>query len=156
MRSYAFRWSIEGALRRKTFLGLPDFVCTVVLIDEIPEPGVRRGSALNGIPGSLLLELILTEVWLPAIGMLDDGGTFGAGDSAFVLLCLFLEKNEVDCEGSFEELEAEDVMEVFRIRLVGSLSFCSSLSGCFADRNPNVPREAIVAAGFASHSIRQF
>ena len=68
-------------------------------------------------------------------------------DSGLVLL--LLEKNDVDCVGGFEALEAHDVIEAFRDSPNGALSLFS-LSGCLADRKPNAAREAIVAAGFAT------
>ena len=61
---------------------------------------------------------------------------------------LLLEKKEVDCIVGLELLVVVEVIDDFRDRLLGILSF-SFASAVFsvglADRKPNAPREAIVA-----------
>ena len=66
-----------------------------------------------------------------------------------VLLGLFLEKKDVECVGSFDELDVLAVIEGALDSPMGVLLLLSSFSGCFVARKPNVPREAIVAAGVA-------
>ena len=70
--------------------------------------------------------------------------------SVLVLVCLFLEKKDVECEGALEVVGALDVKDGV-LDNAGVLVFLSSFSVCFADRNPNAPREAILTAGFARH-----
>lgn len=65
------------------------------------------------------------------------------------MTCLLLEKKEDDVVGSFEALGVLDAIEGVRDSPTGVLFFLSSFSGCFADRKPNAPREAIVAFGSA-------
>lgn len=82
-----------------------------------------------------------------------DGG-FGVvailvSASPFVLLCLFLEKKDVEWVGSFDELGVLAVIEGALDSPKGVLLLLSSFSDCFAARKPNVPREAIVAVGVA-------
>ena len=64
-------------------------------------------------------------------------------------MCLLLEKNELDEVGSFDALGWLEVIDGVLDNPVGVLLFLLSLSGCFADRNPKVPREAISVAGSA-------
>ena len=61
---------------------------------------------------------------------------------------LLLEKKEVDCMVGLELLVVVDVIDDFRDRLLGALSFSFASAGFsvdLADRKPNAPREAIVA-----------
>lgn len=101
-------------------------------------------------PGSLLLELMLAEACALPTGRLDGVAIFEVGGSTLARL-LLLEKKDVDCVGSLEVLEVVDVMDDLRDGPTGILSFCSGgFSACLADRKPNAPREAMVAAWLAT------
>lgn len=81
--------------------------------------------------------------------MLEDVATFEDKGSTFGRLCLPREKKEEEWVGIFEVLDAEDAMGGLGDGPTGIFSFDSALPECFADRKPNVPREAIVAAWLA-------
>jgi len=150
VRAYPLRCSIDGALRRNTFLGLPDLLCTVVCPLEIPSPVGREESDLFVAPDSLLAVPRLAELKsLPTgtadVAVLDDEAL------VLLLLCMAREKNDVGGAGSFDVFEVVDVIEALLETPVSALSL-SSLSGFFAARKPNALREAMVAGGSATRS----
>ena len=155
VRAYPLRESDMGAFRRKTFLVLPDFVtCTVVLPDEIPNPMVRVCSVFSGGAGSLWVVPVFAMYWSLLVGALEGAGSLE--DDASVLAFLLLEKkDEDDCTGNLGGFEVLDVIDAFLESPGWVFGDLSSLSGSLA-RKPNVPLEAIVAGGFASHSNKLY
>ncbi len=78
--------------------------------------------------------------------MPDELAILDVEGSTFVRL-LPREKKDVDCMGNFKEFDVVDIIEALLvgptgIRSNGSVDF----SVCLADRKPNAPLEAIVAA----------
>lgn len=82
--------------------------------------------------------------------MPEEAAIFDAEVSPIALL-LLREKKDVDCTGNLEVSDAVDVIEFFLDNPTGSRSFeLVDFSVCLADRKPNAPREAIVAAWLAA------
>ena len=117
---------------------------------ELPPLSDGAEPASEVLPAPLLVALISTKFWPLLVGILDRAMGVCCV-SGLALPYLLLEKNDVDCVGSFEALGALDVIEAVLDKPSDALLFLSSFSGCLADRKPNAPREAIVAAGFATH-----
>ena len=118
---------------------------------EIPNPAFRAGSAVILVPGSLLV----VATWSEFCGLLVEAGeafaTFDGKGSTLGRLCLPREKNEAECVGVFEALDAEDATGGLGDGPTDTFSFDSALPDCFADLKPNAPREAIVAVWLAKH-----
>lgn len=85
------------------------------------------------------------------VEVVEDVAIFEGKGSTLARVCLPREKNEEECAGIFEVLDAEDAMGGLGDGPTGIFSFDSALPGCFADLKPNAPREAIVAAWLAKH-----
>ena len=104
------------------------------------------------IPGSLLVVATWSEPCDLLVEVSEYVATLEGKGSTLGRLCLPREKNEEECNGTFEVLDAEGAMGGLGDGPTGVFSFDSALPDCFADLKPNVPREAIVAAWLAKHS----
>lgn len=99
-----------------------------------------------------MLELIYLGPCGVPTGIPEEDATVDVVGSALARV-LLLEKKDVGGIGNLEVLELVDVIDGFRERDLGILSPAFGFAGfsvCLADRKPNAPREAIVAAWLAT------
>lgn len=117
---------------------------------DIPRPAPRPGSTTLLVPCSLLPAPILAASCSLPTGMPEEVAILAVGGSTLARL-LLREKNDVDCMGGFDVSDVVDVIDDLLDSPTGIRSFDSvGFSVCLADRKPNAPREAIVAAWLAA------